>query len=236
MKNAVHFREDARNALNGNWASAVGTTFVASLLGGSVLMDGTGGGSITNVVSQKEEQIREAVVNVPMNLVVIITAVVLAVVGVLAIWSLVQLIVGGFVSLGLIQYNMDLIDGKEVSFGTIFSKSALFGKALWLRIRMAIFTFLWTLLLIVPGIIKSFSYSMAGFIMAENPEISAKEAMRVSEEMMRGNKWRLFCLSFSFIGWNILACLSLGIGYLWLTPYMNAATASFYDEISRERI
>lgn len=177
MKNAVHFREDARNALNGNWASAVGTTFVASLLGGSVLMDGTGGGSITNVVSQKEEQIREAVVNVPMNLVVIITAVVLAVVGVLAIWSLVQLIVGGFVSLGLIQYNMDLIDGKEVSFGTIFSKSALFGKALWLRIRMAIFTFLWTLLLIVPGIIKSFSYSMAGFIMAENPEIRDRKSV-----------------------------------------------------------
>lgn len=236
MKKAVHFREDARNALTGHWASAVGTTFVAGLLGANVLMNSGGGGSFTNAISQNEDQIQEAASAMPTNVVVMIMAMVLAVVGVLAIWSLVQLLVGGFVSLGLIQYNMDLIDGKEVSFGTIFSKSSLFGKALWLRIRMTLFTFLWTLLLIVPGIIKSFAYSMAGFIMAENPEISAKEAMEVSQEMMRGNKWRLFCLSFSFFGWNILACLTLGIGYLWLNPYMNAAMASFYDDISRGRV
>ena len=81
---------------------------------------------------------------------------------------------------------------------------------------------------------KRQAYSMSGFIMAENPEMTAKEAMQVSEKMMAGNKWRLFCLQFSFIGWQILCILSLGIGFLWLTPYMNAATAAFYDEISRE--
>ena len=133
-----------------------------------------------------------------------------------------------------LQYNLDLIDGKDVEFGQIFSKASMFGKAFWLRLRMGIFTFLWTLLLIIPGIIKSYAYSMSGFILAENSEMTAKEAMKVSEKMMAGNKWRLFCLQFSFIGWQLLCILSLGIGFLWLTPYMNAATAAFYDEISRE--
>ncbi|MDO5305387.1 MAG: DUF975 family protein, partial [bacterium] len=68
----------------------------------------------------------------------------------------------------------------------------------------------------------------------ENPEMTAKEAMEVSERMMQGNKWRLFCLNISFIGWNLLGMLSLGIGMLWVNPYQNAAVAAFYDEISRE--
>ena len=126
----------------------------------------------------------------------------MAVVSILIIVGLVQYVIGSFVSLGLIQYNLDLIDGKDVEFGQIFSKASMFGKAFWLRLRMGIFTFLWTLLLIIPGIIKSYAYSMSGFILAENPEMTAKEAMQVSEKMMAGNKWRLFCLQFSFIGWR----------------------------------
>ena len=152
---------------------------------------------------------------------------------VFAVVGLVQFIVGGFVSLGLMQYNLDLIDGKEVTFGQIFSKSSLLGKALWLRLRTAIFTMLWSLLFIIPGIIKAYSYSMSGFIMAENPEMSAKEAMTVSIDMMKGNKWRLFCMEISFIGWGLLSVLTLGIGFLWLSPYMNAAYAAFYDDVSR---
>ena len=158
----------------------------------------------------------------------------MAVVSILVIVGLIQYVIGSFVSLGLIQYNLDLIDGKDVEFGQIFSKASMFGKAFWLRLRMGIFIFLWTLLLIIPGIIKSYAYSMSGFILAENPEMTAKEAMQVSEKMMVGNKWRLFCLQFSFIGWQLLCILSFGIGFLWLTPYTNAATAAFYDEISRE--
>ena len=74
---------------------------------------------------------------------------------------------------------------------------------------------------------------MAGFIMSENPEISAKGAMEMSMKMMNGNKFRLFCLRLSFIGWFILGILTLGIGLLWIIPYMNAATAAFYDDVSR---
>ena len=73
---------------------------------------------------------------------------------------------------------------------------------------------------------------MTGYILAENPDLSASEAIEQSKSMMAGNRWRLFCLHVSFIGWDILCSLTLGIGYLWLNPYKQAATAAFYREIS----
>ena len=242
MRVASDFRELARRALSGKWGTADLTTLVASILGADIMVNGgssTSGitNSVTNVVKRGNgdgSSYDGILASMSITSMTYILGAVMAVVSILIIVGLVQYVIGSFVSLGLIQYNLDLIDGKDVEFGQIFSKASMFGKAFWLRLRMGIFTFLWTLLFIIPGIIKSYAYSMSGFILAENPEMTAKEAMQVSEEMMAGNKWRLFCLQFSFIGWQILCILSLGIGSLWLTPYMNAATAAFYDEISRE--
>jgi len=232
MKRASEFRADARNALSGRWGGAVGTTFVASLLGANVLMSGTS--TVSGNAVNQSDSFQQMTEQMPAETLKYVMAAVIAISSVLAIAGIVQFIVGAFVSLGLIQYNMNLIDGKEALIGELFSKSSMLGKALWLRLRMGIFTLLWTLLLIIPGIIKSYSYSMAGFIMTENPEIDAKEAMEVSINMMKGNKWRLFCLQLSFIGWILLGVLTLGIGLLFVEPYMNAAYASFYDEISRD--
>ena len=242
MRVASDFRELARRALSGKWGSAVLTTLVASILGADIMVNGgssTSGitNSVTNVVNRGNgdgSSYDGILASMSITSMTYILGAVMAVVSILIIVGLVQYVIGSFVSLGLIQYNLDLIDGKDVEFGQIFSKASMFGKEFWLRLRMDIFTFLWTLLLIIPGIIKSYAYSMSGFILAENSEMTAKEAMKVSEKMMAGNKWRLFCLQFSFIGWQLLCILSLGIGFLWLTPYMNAATAAFYDEISRE--
>lgn len=242
MRVASDFRELARRALSGKWGSAVLTTLVASILGADIMVNGgssTSGitNSVTNVVNRGNgdgSSYDGILASMSITSMTYILGAVMAVVSILIIVGLVQYVIGSFVSLGLIQYNLDLIDGKDVEFGQIFSKASMFGKAFWLRLRMDIFTFLWTLLLIIPGIIKSYAYSMSGFILAENSEMTSKEAMKVSEKMMAGNKWRLFCLQFSFIGWQLLCILSLGIGFLWLTPYMNAATAAFYDEISRE--
>ena len=92
--------------------------------------------------------------------------------------------------------------------------------------------FLWSLLFIIPGIIASYSYAMIPYIQAEHPEMAPGDVLARSKEMMEGNRWRLFCLQFSFIGWSILSSLTLGIGNLWLTPYKQAATAAFYRDIS----
>ena len=94
---------------------------------------------------------------------------------------------------------------------------------------------LWSLLLVIPGIIASYSYAMAPYILYENPGMRPTAAIKASKELMRGNKWRLFCLQFSFIGWALLCALTAGIGNLWLHPYQETAQASFYRQICWER-
>jgi len=85
----------------------------------------------------------------------------------------------------------------------------------------------------VPGVIKSFSYSMAPFILADNPGMKPLKAITASKRMMKGYKWRFFCLQFSFIGWACLAVLSVGIGFLWLYPYVYVSMAEFYETLKR---
>lgn len=91
-----------------------------------------------------------------------------------------------------------------------------------------IYTLLWSLLFIVPGIIKYLSYSMTFYILADNPSISAREAIKRSKAMMNGHKWKYFLMELSFIGWGILCLLTLNIGALWLTPYIETSKAHFY--------
>lgn len=234
MKRAADFRGIGRASLSGHWASAVGTTLLAGILGAELTVSGSNLSLVTNFSNYYLDHNGETVsIKMPPGVLLTIAAFLMLSLVVVIIISIIQFVIGSFVSLGLATYNLNLIDGKEASVGQIFCHTSIMGKAVWLRIRMSIFIFLWTLLLIIPGIIKTYSYSMAIFIMSENPEISAKEAMEVSKRMMDGNKWRLFCLQLSFIGWEILCIFTLGIGLLWLNPYINAATAAFYDEVSR---
>ena len=104
----------------------------------------------------------------------------------------------------------------------------------WGMVLMHIFIWLWSLLLIIPGIIKSFSYAMTPFILEENPELSANEAIDRSRAMMRGHKFDLFWLLLSFIGWFFLCILTFGIGFLWLVPYMQTTEAAFYQEVKAD--
>ena len=97
-----------------------------------------------------------------------------------------------------------------------------------------LFTFLWALLLIIPGIMKAFSYALTPYILLDEPELTARQAITRSCEIMQGRRWKLFCLYLSFIGWGILCLLTFGIGFLWLVPYMNASVAAFYEDARAE--
>ena len=99
---------------------------------------------------------------------------------------------------------------------------------------MGIFVFLWTLLLIIPGIIKGFAYSLVPYILVDKPELSANEAINLSIKMMKGHKFDFFWLCLSFIGWILLAILTFGIGLFWLMPYMYTAYAAFYQDVKAE--
>ena len=96
---------------------------------------------------------------------------------------------------------------------------------------MELFIGLWTLLLIIPGIIKYFSYAMTPFILKDYPELSANKAIDLSRAMMKDRKFDLFYLILSFIGWYLLAILTFGIGFFWLVPYVQTSMASFYADV-----
>ena len=94
-----------------------------------------------------------------------------------------------------------------------------------------VYIFLWTLLLIIPGIIKSYSYALTVYISEDNPELTPEECINKSMEMMNGNKWKLFLLDLSFIGWLFLSILTLGIALLWFRPYLETARIYFYEDL-----
>lgn len=132
-------------------------------------------------------------------------------------------------------HNQLLMNGETAITGNMFKAGfARYGHNLWGMVLMAIFTFLWTLLFIIPGIIKSFAYFLTPYILVDNPELSANEAINLSQKMMKGHKFDLFWLELSFIGWMLLGILTLGIGYIWLMPYMMTATAAFYQDVKAE--
>lgn len=105
----------------------------------------------------------------------------------------------------------------------------------WTLFLMGLKILLWTLLLVIPGIIKAFAYAMTPFIMADYPDLSASEAIAESERLMKGHKFDLFYLILSFLGWAILCVFTMGIGAFWLEPYMIGAMVGFYNDLKAEK-
>jgi uncharacterized membrane protein len=148
----------------------------------------------------------------------------------------VAIFVGGPLEVGVRRYFTSACcrqyDLGSLGFGF---KQGRYWNTLKTQLLRAVETFLWSLLLVVPGIIKSFEYAMIPYILADDPEISCKEAFAKSKELMKGNKWRLFKLELSFIGWAVLCVVTFGVGAFFLAPYLNAATAEFYAELKNNQ-
>ena len=140
------------------------------------------------------------------------------------------LLIAGPLYVGFCIFFLSVIRTRG-EVGQIFSGFQQFGRALGAYLLMVLFILLWMLLLIIPGIIMSYAYMMTFYVLADDPQVGARDAIRRSKDMMRGNKWKLFCLYCRFIGWSLLALLTCGIGFLWLMPYMQAATAHFYEDV-----
>lgn len=257
MKLAADFREIARNSLRGKWPLAILTGFIASLMGASVISSG-GGSSNSNSDSfdtliqefQKTEVWLE------------FRSILMTVLVIILVWAIICIVVSGAGRLGYATFNLKLVDNKEASVSDLFSQFHRLGAGFCMNFLIGLYTFLWSLLFIIPGIIKQYSYAMTPYILAENPDLTADEAITKSRYLMDGNKWRLFCLEISFIGWNLLcaapALIAIAvitsnavaseniltmlwiipwsiptmIGSLFLNPYMEAAYAAFYRDIA----
>lgn len=141
------------------------------------------------------------------------------------------LLLAGPLMLGLITYFLKLARGEKPVVGLLFQSFDRFGVSFLLYLLMQVFILLWSLLLIVPGIIAALRYSQSFFILRDNPNLEPMEAIRQSKEMMKGHKGRLFVLYLTFIGWAILAAIPFGLGFIWLYPYILAAQTAFYEDL-----
>ena len=139
----------------------------------------------------------------------------------------------GPLSLGEAYIYLNLTRGYEPDVNVLFSVFQRFTDTLVLTILMRIFIFLWSLLLFVPGVIKAISYSQAYYILAEHPEMSGKEALDASIEMMDGHKMDYFVLLLSFIPWLLLCTITCGLAVLYVYPYMDATLVNFYQTIKQ---
>ena len=127
-----------------------------------------------------------------------------------------------------------VFDDGEILANTLHLGFHNYWHKVWGMLWMNILITLWSLLLIIPGIIKSLSYAMTPYILEENPELTASEAIHRSRLMMHGHKFDLFWLYLSFLGWAILCLFTLGIGYFWLMPYIQTSEAAFYEEVKAD--
>ena len=211
-------RQAALDNLRGNYWLSVLVAFVAVLLGGIIT-----GGTIFRV-----DVDTEVFHHLPRFIVRY-----LAIMGsVSGFFALVQFIIGGTVQLGYAKYLLKQHDHASFDIHDLFSQFDRFKEGFLQNFLRNLYIFLWSFLLIIPGIVKSYSYAMTPFIMAENPDMSAKEAIEASKQLMHGHKDELFTLDLTFFGWSLLAALTLNIGHIFLNPYKNAAYAVFYKELT----
>ena len=124
--------------------------------------------------------------------------------------------------------------GEAVKIEQLFDGFKDYGRVVLTGLLSTIYILLWSLLFIIPGIIKSLSYSQTFYILKDYPELKNNAAIELSMAMMKGHKFDYFCLTLSFIGWIFLGILTLGIGFLWISPYMTTASAHFYEYVKEE--
>lgn len=214
MKSDMELKILGRENLKDKWLSAILVSLVAWLL--TDALTGNNGRETAEYVWRNGEFVKTVVNNSNSGL------------------SLFAFILGGPIHFGLASFFVKLARGQECAFSELFSGFNYFLKNFLLNFFISIFTILWFLLFIIPGFIAILRYSMAYYIINDNPDLKPLAAIELSKRMMQGQKMRLFKLWLSFIGWFLIGIVTLGIGFLFVMPYYNATLANFYEDIRQE--
>ncbi len=215
-------RGKARQALNDKWGDSVLVALVVFGISMAVSVIQNLAGVVDAVMSRHSDPIRHMLTSNSMGFLQGFVS--------LAI----SLLFLSMISIGTYFVWLDVSHNKKANIKTLFEPFSQYGRYLTGYLVVTIFVFLWTLLFIVPGIIKGISYSQTFYLMRENPEIDGDEARKLSMKMMDGHKMDLFLLYLSFIGWALLCLLTCGIGFLFLIPYIYTAMGEFHNELVKE--
>jgi len=224
--NYSDIRARARERLSGHWGAAIGIAAVAWLLGG--LMVGSSFLPEVTYTYHGEVTSLEDMIAALGTLSSHFGGTFIS----LNVFATAQLVIGGVIQLGYAKILLKQHNRQDITFADLFSEFERFGQGFAQKFLRSLYSTLWGLLFIIPGIVAQYSYSMTPYIMADHPHLTAREAISASKDMMQGHKWELFVLHLTFIGWSILAALTMNVGNLILNPYKNAAEAAFYREIA----
>ena len=163
---------------------------------------------------------------------VVIALIISAISAVSAFIPFAYILIFGPLSVGVAGVFMTIAKtGEKAKIEDMFGGFRDFAGNLILGLMITLFTVLWTLLFIIPGIVKAISYSMAYYIKCDHPEYDWKQCIEESKQMTYGHKWQIFLLELSFIGWMFLGALCLGVGTLWVSAYMSTSLAEFYNQL-----
>ncbi|MBR1528782.1 MAG: DUF975 family protein [Oscillospiraceae bacterium] len=219
-------KQNAWNSLKPYYWTAFGVTFVTSLLGGNSNFSGSFGGSgASNSYSESgggsDLSSGEAIGILIAMLIVFVIAMAIA----LAVYSF----LGGVVKCGECKFFCKARTG-DVNFGYVFDnfQGGRYMPTVKVMFQMQLEITLWSLLFIIPGVIKSYEYALVPYLMAENPYLTKERALQISKQTMDGEKMKFFSLGLSFIGWLFLGAMACGFGIMFVTPYMEATYAEFY--------
>lgn len=164
------------------------------------------------------------------------TLVLVVLLGAVSFTGIGTILLSGPLALGYIIYLKAVKAGESPRLETLFRGFDDFLRSMLAWLLVCIFVWLWSLLLIIPGIVMAIAWSMTMFIIADDPEISSMDALRRSRDMMRGYKWKYFCLLLRFLGWLILCCMTAGILSFWIKPYMRMSALNFYEDVKADWI
>ena len=201
MKTRAELKAMAKESLQGKYGDAIVITVLLFII--SALIGGATAAFTTNMSEENAEIIE----------------------------SIVELILSGLFTFGYLSFFLKISRNEDVEINELWSKTSMFMTFIAAAILISLFTTLWTLLLIIPGIIAAYSYQMTLYILLDNPNMNVMDAIKESKRMMKGHKMDYFILQLSFIGWIILGIFTLGILYLWLVPYMNVTMCNFYNNL-----
>ncbi len=214
--NRYELKSRAKEALQGKWIIAIAFTIIALILGNIRLSTDT---SFFRFSGSWMDHLR---ILTPFDSVTS------------SISSLINFVLSGPVAYGVAFFYLNMLREDDARVESMLQGFKRFLDTLLAYLFISIFTFLWFLLLIIPGIIAGLSYSMTYYIMIDHPELTPLEAIRLSKEIMMGHKGELFVLGLSFIGWFFLGLITFGIGLLYVIPYFNATLAEYYLSIKGE--
>lgn len=161
-----------------------------------------------------------------------VIAIILAINFIPMLGSIATCVLAPILGMGLVYLIMDVQSGKKPEIATVFKGFGPDFGRIWVTLFLTgLYTFLWSLLFIIPGIVKSYAYSMVPYILAENPDMSANEVITRSKEMTMGHKGDLFVMDLSFIGWLLLTSVTFGIAGVYVYPYMSLAKVNAYHAL-----